>query len=49
MYSKKYAPLMDEAMKKSSEALKMWLDTMREVSERERKELDDMEKDLNEE
>ncbi len=33
----KLAPSMDEAMKKSSEALKVWLDTMREASERERK------------
>lgn len=30
----KWAPLMDEAMKKSSEALKMWLDTMRNAGER---------------
>ncbi len=45
----KWSPLMDEAMKKSSEALKAWLDTMREVSEREQKELDDMEKDLSKE
>jgi len=45
----KLAPLMDEAMKKSSEALRVWLDTMREASERERKELNDMEKDLGKE
>lgn len=43
------APLMDEAMKKSGEALKAWLDTMREAGERERKELNDMEKDLGKE
>lgn len=29
-----WAPLMDEAMKKSGEALKAWLDTMREAGER---------------
>lgn len=40
----KLAPLMDEGMKKSSEALKAWLDAMREASEREKKELDDMKK-----
>jgi glutathione S-transferase len=45
----KWAPLMDEAMKKSGEALKAWLDTMREAGERERKEIDDMEKDLGKE
>ena len=45
----KLAPLMDEAMKKSGEALKAWLDTMREAGERERKEIDDMEKDLGKE
>ena len=45
----KWAPLMDEAMKKSGEALKIWLDVMRESGERERKELDDMEKDLDKE
>ena len=45
----KWAPLMDEAMRKSGEALKSWLDTMREARERERKELDDMEKDLGKE
>ncbi len=45
----KWAPLMDGAMKKSGEALKAWLDTIRETSERERKELDDMEKDLGKE
>ncbi len=45
----KWAPLMDEAMKKSGEALKAWLDTMREAGERERKELDDMEKGLGKE
>ena len=28
----KWAPLMDEAMKKSHEALKTWLDTMQEIS-----------------
>jgi len=44
-----WAPLMDEAMKKSGEALKAWLETMRETSEREKKELDDMEKDLGKE
>ena len=45
----KWAPLMDEAMKKSGEALRAWLDTMREAREREKKELDDMEKDLGKE
>ncbi len=45
----KLAPLMGEAMKKFGEALKMWLDTMREAGERERKEVDDMEKDLGKE
>ncbi len=45
----KWAPLMDGAMKKSGEALKAWRDTMSEASERERKELDDMEKDLGKE
>jgi hypothetical protein len=45
----KLAPLMDEAMKKSGEALKAWLNTMRGTGERERKELDNMEKDLGEE
>ncbi|MEK7146839.1 MAG: hypothetical protein AAB772_01135 [Patescibacteria group bacterium] len=45
----KWAPLMDEAMKKSGEALRAWLDTMREAGEREEKELDDMEKDLGKE
>jgi hypothetical protein len=45
----KWAPLMDEAMKKSEEALKAWLDVIREAGERERKELDDMEKDLGKE
>lgn len=44
-----WAPLMGEAMKKSGEALEAWLDVMREASERERKELDDMEKDLGKE
>lgn len=44
----KWAPLMDEAMKKSGEALKAWLDTMREAGEHERKELDNIEKDLGE-
>ena len=29
----KLAPLMDEAMKKSKEALKAWLDTMKEAGE----------------
>ena len=33
-------------MKKSGEALKAWLDAIKESSEREKKELDDMEKDL---
>src|SRR3989338_749714 len=42
-----WAPLMDEAMKKSGEAQKAWSDAMREAYEREKKELDDMEKDLN--
>lgn len=42
----KWAPLMEEAIKKSSEALKEWLDFIRKTSEREQKELDDMEKDL---
>ena len=37
-----YALAMDKAMKKSGEALKAWLDAMRESRERERKELDDM-------
>ncbi len=41
----KWAPLLDEAMKKSGEALNIWLATMREIGERERKELNDMEKD----
>lgn len=41
----KWAPLMDEAMKKSGEALKAWLDFIRESSEREEKEFDDMRKD----
>ena len=45
----KLAPLMDEAMKKSGEALKVWLDTMREAGEHKRKEIDDMEKDLSKE
>lgn len=45
----KWAPLMDEAMKKSNEAFKAWLDTMRETGERDRKELDDVEKDLGKE
>ena len=45
----KWAPVMDEAMRKSGEALKAWLDTMREAGERERKEIDDMEKDLSKE
>ena len=45
----KWAPLMDEAMIKSGEALKSWLDTMREAGERERKKLDDMKKDLDKE
>jgi len=49
MVLEKWAPLMDEAMKKSGEALKAWLDAMREASERERKEMDDMEKDLGKE
>jgi len=40
---------MNEAMKESGEALRAWLDTMREVGERERKEPDDMEKDLGKE
>ena len=40
---------MDEAMKKSGEALRAWLDAMREAGEREKKELDDMEKDLGKE
>lgn len=44
----KWGPLMDEALKKSSEALKAWLNTMQEAGEREIKELDDMEKDLGE-
>lgn len=29
----KWAPLMDKAMKKSGEALRAWIDTMREASE----------------
>ena len=45
----RWAPLMDEAMRKSGEALKAWLDTMREAGERERKELDDMKKDFGKE
>ena len=45
----KLAPSMDEAMKKSGEALKAWLDTMREAGERERKEINEMEKDLSKE
>jgi hypothetical protein len=45
----KWAPLMDEAMKKSREALRAWLDAMREASERERTEIDNMEKDLGKE
>ena len=44
-----WAPLMDEAMRKSGEALKAWLDAMRKAGEHERKELDDMEKDLGKE
>ena len=35
----KYAPLMDEAIKKSGEALRAWLDFIRESSEREKKNL----------
>ena len=42
----KWASLMDEAMKKSGEALRTWLDFIKETSEREKKELDDMEKGL---
>ncbi len=42
----KWAPLMDEAMKKSTETFKAWLDAANEASDRERKEIDDMEKDL---
>jgi len=45
----KLAPLIDEVMKKSGEALKAWLDTMSEAGERERKEIDDMKKDLGKE
>ena len=45
----KLALLMDEVMKKSDEALKVWLDTMREAGEHKRKEIDDMEKDLSKE
>ncbi len=41
----RWAPLMDEAMKKSGEAFNIWLDTMRKSSERGRKKLDDMEKE----
>ncbi len=37
---------MDEAMKKSTETFKAWLDAANESSDRERKEIDDMEKDL---
>jgi len=44
----KWAPLMDEAMKKSGEALKAWLDIMREADGHERKKLDDMGKNLGE-
>lgn len=40
----KWASLMDEAEKKSSEAYKAWSNAMTEANERERKELDDMEK-----
>ena len=42
----KWAPLEDEAMKKSREAFNVWLDAIKESSERERKEIDDMEKNL---
>ncbi len=42
----KYAPLEDEAMKKSREALNAWSDAIRESGERDKKELDDMEKNL---
>ncbi|MBU1730614.1 hypothetical protein KJ557_03670 [Patescibacteria group bacterium] len=45
----KWAPLMDETMKKSSEALNTWFDAMREDYARMKKELDDTEKDLGKE
>jgi hypothetical protein len=45
----KWAPLMEEAMKKSGEALKTWLDIIYEAGERERKEIADMEENLNKE
>lgn len=46
---RQWAPLMNKAMKKSGEALKAWLDTIRKSSEHERGELDDVEKDLGKE
>ncbi len=45
----KLAPLMDEAIKKATETFKAWLDAANEASDRERKEIDDMEKDLGKE
>jgi len=41
----KYATLMDNAIKKSGEALKAWLKKIEESREQELKELDEIEKD----
>mgnify|MGYP001562450790 len=40
----KWAPLLEQAMKKSGEALKAWLDAVREAGEREMSEIRDTEK-----
>jgi len=44
-----WAPLMEEAIKKSHEAMKSWLDSMSEATEHDKKELDNTEKDLSKE
>ena len=45
----KWAPLMDEATKKLGEASTTWFNAIHKTSKRERKEIDDMEKDLGKE
>jgi hypothetical protein len=41
----KWAPLMDEAIRKSGEALRSWLDAMGEANESEKRELNDARED----